>query len=246
MRTETGLALLTTTPCLTAPPGGLPLSSLVARVAAARGLSVVAGSGAASSDTQTWPGPRAASQVGPHLLALTHSAPGLVTAPATHRRLAVADVSSPSTSRCALLGVHGGAGVSALLRAGLAAAGANDAMRCWPRDGSVLLVARTSTSGLEWARDAARQHSSGAAGLATELVGLVLIADAPGRLPGRVEAFADLVCGGFARIWQVPWLEEWRLAAATEALPVHPEVARLITDLRGLTTASAPTERAAL
>jgi hypothetical protein len=57
---------------------------------------------------------------------------------------------------------------------------------------------------------------------------------------------ADLVCGAFTRIWHVPWLEEWRLAAATEALPIHPEVARLITDLRGLITASAPTERAAL
>ena len=246
MRTETGLALLTVTPRPTPRPGGLPLSSLVTRVAAARGLSVITGSGATSSDPPTWPGSRAASQVGSRLLTLTHSAPGLVTAPATHRRLEVADVRSPRTSTCALLGVHGGAGVTALLRAGLALTGAADAMRCWPRDGPVLLVARTSTSGLEWACDAARQHASGTAGQATELVGLVLIADAPGRLPARVEALADLVCGAFTRIWQVPWLEEWRLAATTEALPVHPEVARLITDLRGLSTGSALNERAAL
>ena len=244
MRTETGLALLRTTPCLTAPTGGLPLSSLVARVATARGLSIAASG--TRSDTPTWPGPRAATPVGPHLLSLAHCAPGLVTAPATHRRLELADVRDPSTSGCALLAAHGGAGVTALLRAGLATTGAADAMRCWPRDGPVLLVARTSTSGLEWARDAARQHASGTAGVATDLVGLVLIADAPGRLPGRVEALADLVCAAFTRIWQVPWLEEWRLAAATEALPVHPEVARLITDLRGLTTGGAFSERAAL
>ena len=246
MRTETGLAVLAATPRLTTPPGGPPLSSLVARVAAARGLSVIAGSGATCSDTPTWPGPPAASQIGPRLLTLAHSAPGLVTAPATHRRLELAGVRDPSTSGCAVLGAHGGAGVTALLRAGLAATGAADAMRCWPRDGPVLLVARTSTSGLKWARDAARQYASGTAGQATELVGLVLIADAPGRLPARVEALADLVCGAFARIWQVPWLEEWRLAAASEALPVHPEVARLITDLRGLSIGSALNERAAL
>ena len=63
----------------------------------------------------------------------------------------------------------------------------------------------------------------------------MLVADAPGRLPARIAALADLVSGAFARCWQMPWLAEWRLAAATEPLPVHPEVARLSADLHALT-----------
>ena len=134
------------------------------------------------------------------------------------------------------MGAHGGAGVSSLLRAGLAAAGGVDGQRRWPTAGQVLLVARTCTAGLERARDLAREHASGLAGPHTELIGLVLVADAPGRLPTRIGALADLTSGGFARCWQVPWLTEWRLAAATEPLPVHPEVARLSADLHALTT----------
>ena len=104
------------------------------------------------------------------------------------------------------------------------------------------MVARTSVGGLESARDAARQHAAGAAGHHVDLVGLVLVADAPGRLPTRVAAFADLVCGAFDRVWLLPWLEQWRLAALAEPLPIHPEVARLSKDLRALTGARTTTE----
>ena len=129
----------------------------------------------------------------------------------------------------ALLGAHGGAGVTSLLRAGLDQV-AVDADRCWPRAGSVLLVARTSTSGLEWARDLARQHASGRAG-DVELLGLVLVPDAPGRLPARISGLRDLVCGAFGRTWHLPWLEPWRLAASTEPLPAHPAVQQLLAEL---------------
>jgi hypothetical protein len=160
--------------------------------------------------------------------ALVDPAPALVRPPNTERRLPVV---WSAHAGVALLAAHGGAGVSCLLRAGLAEAGAADAGGAWPAVGPVLLVARTSTHGLERARDAARQHASGAAGPGTQLLGLVLVADAPGRLPRRVSELADLVCGAFARTWQVPWLEEWRLATAAEPLPMHPEIARLRDDL---------------
>ena len=144
----------------------------------------------------------------------------------------------------ALLAAHGGAGVSSLLRAGVVDAGGCDAGRVWPTAGVVVLVARTSTSGLECVREAARRHAAGLVGDDIGLLGLVLIADAPGRLPARAWALADLVCGAFARVWQVPWLEEWRLAAATEPLPIHPEVGRLIADLRALSGAGSAAEGA--
>jgi len=183
------------------------------------------------------PPPRAAGPV-----PLVTPAPGLVTPPAADRQLRSAPAGGAVAGTCALLGVHGGAGVSTLLRAGLTAAGAADAQRQWPPAGPVLLVARTSTSGLERARDAARQHAAGGTGPQVRLLGLVLVADAPGRLPARLAALADLVCGAFDRTWQLPWLQEWRLAGAAEPLPVHPEVDRLITHLRSLTGSRTITE----
>ena len=237
MRAETGRAVLAATEHRTQ-PGVPPLSSLVGRVAAARGLSVV-------DDRMRPPGTAVLlasppSEVRP--VPLVTPAPGLVTPPPVDRQLRSAPAGAAVARTCALLGVHGGAGVSTLLRAGLTAAGAVDAQREWPPAGPVLLVARTSTSGLERARDAARQHAAGGTGPQVRLLGLVLVVDAPGRLPPRIAALADLVCGAFDRTWQLPWLQEWRLATAAEPLPVHPEVDRLITHLRSLTGGRTSTE----
>jgi hypothetical protein len=211
MRRETGEALLDSSPQLR--PAGPTLSCLVGRIAQSRGLTVEDSS--------------------PHTPALRRQVPvlslasaGLVSAPPTGRSL---HTSARPVGGVALLGAHGGAGVTSLLRAGLDRV-AVDAGRCWPRAGLVLLVARTSTSGLEWARDLARQHASGLAG-DVELVGLVLVADAPGRLPTRSAGLRDLVSGAFPRTWHLPWLQEWRLAACTEALPAHPAVQHLAAEL---------------
>jgi hypothetical protein len=167
---------------------------------------------------------------------VTRPAPGLVTPPAPHRRL---PLNRPGTERGEevwLLGAHGGAGVSSLLLAGVPA---QDARRAWPAGRRVLLVARTSAAGLRSARDAARQYASGTSGVGCRLLGLVLVADAPGRLPASLAAFADLVAGAFARLYEVPWLEEWRQSPGDGALPAHPEVRRLTDDLRTLTTQGA-------
>jgi hypothetical protein len=138
-------------------------------------------------------------------------------------------------ARCSVVAAHGGAGVSALLRAGLAEAGAVDAGRVWPDTGLVLLVTRTSTSGLEHAQALVCQHAAvGVEPARAPLLGLVLVADAPGRLPARMAELADLLCGTVSHSWQVPWLTEWRLASGDEPLPVHPEVSRLCKDLQAL------------
>jgi hypothetical protein len=162
---------------------------------------------------------------------LTRPVPGLVTPPAVHRRLPLNRRAAKRGEEVWLLGAHGGAGVSSLRRAGVPAL---DARRSWPAGGPVLLVARTSAGALRSARDGARQHASGTAGAGCQLVGLVLVADAPGRLPASLAAFADLVAGAFARVYEVPWLEEWRQCPDGEALPAPPEVRRLTDDLRTL------------
>ena len=173
------------------------------------------------------------------------AAPALVSPPALERRLPVrlASVSKrgePSGASVPwLLAVQGGAGVTSLLRAGLAA---RDAERSWPHDGPVVLVARSTAYGLEWARDAARQHASGGAPAGADLLGLVVVADAPGRTPPRIAKFLDLICGAFPRVWEVPWVEEWRLASHAEPLPVPPAVRQLSTDLRAPSGASTSQE----
>ncbi len=216
MRRETGEALLAGSPQLR--PGGPTLSSLVGRIAESRGLAV--------EDTSPPTSPASAPRRRVPAPPLSLPSAGLVSAPPAGRSLGT---STRAVDGVALLGAHGGAGVTSLLRAGLDQV-AVDADRCWPQAGLVLLVARTSTSGLEWARDLARQHASSLAG-DVELLGLVLIADAPGRSPARTAGLRDLVCGAFARAWHLPWVEEWRLAATTEPLPVHPDVQHLAAEL---------------
>ena len=216
MRRETGEALLASSPQFG--PGGPALSCLVGRIAESRGLRL--------DDTPAPTSPALAPRRRVPVRALSLPSAGLVSAPPARRSL---DTSVRMVDGVALLGAHGGAGVTSLLRAGLDQI-AIDADRCWPRAGLVLLVARTSTSGLEWARDLARQHASGLVG-DVELLGLVLVADAPGRLPTRIAGLRDLVSGAFPRTWHLPWLQEWRLAATTEPLPIHPDMQHLTAEL---------------
>lgn len=74
----------------------------------------------------------------------------------------------------------------------------------------VLLVARTSASGLRAAQITATQWAAGASP-PIDLLGLVLVADAPGRLPRPLRELAQLVGGGVPRTWLLPWSEPWRL-----------------------------------
>jgi len=132
-----------------------------------------------------------------------------------------------------LLGVHGGAGVSCLQRAGVELA---DAERAWPAVDAdsaeppptgVVVVCRSTVSGLHAARDAAIQHASGRAPAGVVLAGLVVVADAPGRLPAALRALRATVGGTFPCRWDVPWLAEWRLALPAGPLPAPPVVGDL-------------------
>jgi hypothetical protein len=111
-------------------------------------------------------------------------------------------------------GCHGGAGVTTLL----AATGCGrDSLRHWPvlssgASSKVVLVARTHDAGLRAAQAAARQWASGMLPIEVELIGLVLTADAPGKLPRQLHDLARLVSGGVPRTWEIGWHEELRLA----------------------------------
>ncbi|WP_228086740.1 DUF6668 family protein [Cellulosimicrobium cellulans] len=131
------------------------------------------------------------------------------------------------------LGVHGGAGetsLAALVPDWLAAEHA------WPQTlggARVVLTARSNMRGLRAAQAAATQW---AAGLVphVEVVGLVIVADAPGRLPRPLREFSQIVGGGVPRTWTLPWIEAWRLGEPPALSDAPREVRRLVDDLRAV------------
>jgi hypothetical protein len=130
-----------------------------------------------------------------------------------------------------IIGAHGGAGESRI--ADLLGARATD--HCWPvlPDGSeprVMLVCRADMRGLTAARSALTQWVSGATPKA-DLLGLAILADAPGKTPKALRDFSAIVGGGAPRLWTLPWVEAWRLGNVTA--PTR-EFQRFITDIATL------------
>jgi len=128
------------------------------------------------------------------------------------------------------VGAHGGAGTTTLA----AAAGVGtDAGRAWPPtldlQTAVLLVARTHARGLKAAREALRAHTgrTGSGGEAP-LRGLVLVADAPGRLPRELRQQVRVLSGATPRLWEVPWVEPWRTAPAA---PPGRQITHLLSEM---------------
>ncbi|MER6712012.1 MULTISPECIES: DUF6668 family protein [unclassified Streptomyces] len=114
-----------------------------------------------------------------------------------------------ATRRFSWVGTHGGAGVSTLA----AVYGGHDSGRAWPGPGeptSVLLVARTHAAGLDTAAGAVEVFRRGQAPPGLDLDAVVLVADAPGRLPRplaqRVKSLESVI-----DVYRVPWVPAWRL-----------------------------------
>lgn len=83
----------------------------------------------------------------------------------------------------------------------------------------MVLVARTSHTGLAAAQTALAQWAAGDTP-PVDLLGLVLSADAPGRIPRALRELTQLVGGGAPRAWQLPWIEEWRTGEPVIPRPV--------------------------
>lgn len=160
--------------------------------------------------------------------------PATVTAPGPDVRLPVR--ADTATAVLWLVGCHGGAGETTLAALG-ADRGWRAAGHAWPGPASgparVVLVARTDRAGLAAARAAA---TCWAAGLYpnVDLLGLVLTADARGRLPRALREQAALVAGAVPRTWRLPFIDAWRLAPPDPTDP-PPAVRRLAADLDLLT-----------
>jgi hypothetical protein len=133
---------------------------------------------------------------------------------------------SDRARRFSWVGTHGGAGVSTLT----AVYGGHDSGRAWPGPAdprSVLLVARTHAAGLEAVLRTVDVFRRGEAPPGLDLDAVVLVADAPRRLPRplaqrirHLEATID--------VYRVPWVPAWRLGDLSGPPPRETEsLARL-------------------
>ncbi|MFI6575233.1 DUF6668 family protein [Nocardiopsis sp. NPDC050513] len=112
------------------------------------------------------------------------------------------------------VGAHGGAAESTLARLFSESA---ESHHSWPKSATghdnadipVVLTARTHLDGLRSAQEALTQWASGQVP-GVRLLGLALVADAPGKLPKPLRDYARLVGGGAPRVWNVSWIEQWR------------------------------------
>ncbi|WP_399887435.1 DUF6668 family protein [Streptomyces sp. BBFR51] len=118
----------------------------------------------------------------------------------------------PAASRArhfSWVGTHGGAGVSTLA----AVYGGQDCGRRWPGPAdppSVLLVARTHAAGLVALARAVEDFRRGRAPAGLDLDSVVLVADAPGRLPRPLAQRVRLL-ESTVDVHRVPWVTAWRL-----------------------------------
>lgn len=111
-----------------------------------------------------------------------------------------------------IVGAHGGAGTSTWARI----LGVGDAGASWPQHVNptrllrIVVCCRSTAAGLRAAQDVAIEWASGA--LPGQLVGLVVGADAPGRLPRELRDQLQITSGAFPHCAFVPWQVQWRFA----------------------------------
>lgn len=134
------------------------------------------------------------------------------------------------------VGAHGGAGESTLAQL---FEGSRPSGHAWPiseggTPASVVVVARTSHAGLRAAQLALTEWASRT--VPVNLLGLVTVADAPGRLPKSLRDFSQIVSGGAPHAWHIPWNESWRLGQAVTLADAPSTVRSTIDGVRGILT----------
>jgi len=117
---------------------------------------------------------------------------------------------------------HGGSGASTL--AGLCPGLVE--VPGWPEDGSVpvVVVCRSNAAGLVAAGRLLHDHRDMPA------LGVVVVADASGRLPRLLARRVRLLDGVAGTVWRMPWVEEWRRRGPSSGLP-PPGVVRVLEQL---------------
>ncbi len=139
-----------------------------------------------------------------------------------------------------VMGVHGGAGETTL--AALLDGVATE--HRWPQAPEpppLLLVARTHAAGLGRLRHLATAWATGRLP-GVDLLGAVLVADAPGRLPRPLGDLAALVTGGVPHTWRLGWAEELRLGTDLAQIESR-RLRKTRREIQSLITTSATTSK---
>ncbi|WP_172119603.1 hypothetical protein [Actinomyces faecalis] len=75
-------------------------------------------------------------------------------------------------------------------------------------------------------------HGGAGTPTVTRLLGVVWVADAPGRLPRVLREQLALASGAYPASWCLPWVGAWRLAPAWDQ-PVPREISRVLHSVLG-------------
>ena len=136
-----------------------------------------------------------------------------------------------------LLGSHGGSGATCL---SVVLPGVELADKAWSCNGDrpVVLVCRSHHRGLTSAQDHAREHRDGDCG-PVALLGVVVVADSPGRVPSPLQRLERLLAGALPVLGQVPWIPAWRVGPPAD-LPDQPSWWRDLTDQIAAARAALP------
>jgi hypothetical protein len=97
-----------------------------------------------------------------------------------------------------------------------------------------LVMCRSSASSLEAARLWAMHWAETALVQQGDLLGLVVVADAPGALPKVLRDLVRLTSGAFPKVWRLPWVEAWRRGDPPSLASAPRAVSALVADLRKL------------
>ena len=162
--------------------------------------------------------------------------PTTVAAPPLDRRAPVRTtpfpVTGPHPPLFAIVGAHGGAGTSTLARWWGPAA---DAGLAWPGSSvttqKVVVAARLCLPGLIAAAERLREWHAGAAPDGVMVIGLVLSAARPGRVPRPVRRYREVVAGLVETVYTIDWhndLLSCELAELAQYLPFDPPSKRRV------------------
>ncbi|WP_344272234.1 hypothetical protein [Actinomadura napierensis] len=100
----------------------------------------------------------------------------------------------------------------------------------------MVLVARSHAHGLRAAQAAAWQWSTSAELRPVQLLGLAVIADAPGRRPKPLKDLLTLISGGVPKVWDLPWVEALRLGDPPGQVQLPAQYAAMAADLHTIMT----------
>ncbi|MFD3595176.1 hypothetical protein ACFWU5_20835 [Nocardia sp. NPDC058640] len=130
----------------------------------------------------------------------------------------------------AIVGAHGGAATSTLARWW---APAVDCSQCWPGSPEttqrVVVSARLCLPGLIACAERLREWHAGLAPDGVEVVGVVLSAARPGRVPGSVRRYRAVIEDLTEVVWEIGWhdeLVERELTELAEFFPFDPAPSR--------------------